>query len=329
MSDFLDGPKLLKRLRIELAKAQSADFAVAFWGAGAAESLGIEDGTDLRIVCNLMSGGTNPNEIRALLDRNASVRQLNDLHAKIGVVGDISFVGSSNMSANGLGAEERAANWREANVLYDGACCEIVAMFETFWEAATEIEEADLKAATRAWADRQRGNAVVAAGDGDNSLVDVLRTAPEILDALNVRMIVYDTNADADDAAILDNADKHARNIYGDRFEVYWDWPSIKSTAQKSYFVNYDWPSRGTIARAGIFRRNADDFPDFELDGETFHPVYEIDDIEGIRFEAEDKVAIRQAFHSYVRDGAKGEADGERTYNFPISELVRYLPETK
>lgn len=326
MPDFVDGTQLLERLRSEYLRTKRADLAVAFWGKNALKNLGIQDGKGVRIVCNLLSGGTNPDEIRELRRIGADVRQLNDLHAKIGIVGDISFVGSSNMSANGLGMEGQPALWQEANVVYDNGRPEIAGMFKTFWGAAAEIDEANLEAASAAWEKRQETNAVVAARRGGRSLVDVLRTAPEELDALNVRMVVYDTVTDADELADLDNAEDRARDQYGKNFEVYWDWESMTTDAATAYLVNYDWPARGRIARASLYHRNASHFPDFEQDGKIFHVAYEIDKIEKITFGAADKEAIRSAFHSYVvRTGATGEALGQRAYNFPISELAPYL----
>ncbi len=325
MPSFVDGTQLLEQLRLEYLRTQRADLAVAFWGRNASENLGIKNARGMRIVCNLMSGGTNPNEIRALRRRGADVRQLNDLHAKIGIVGDMSFVGSSNMSANGLGIEGDPALWREANVVYGNARPEIKNMFDTFWGAATEINEADLETAEAAWARRQEGNAAVAARRGGRSLVDVLRTAPAELDALNVRMVVYDTVTDAEEKAVLDNANERARDQYGEAFSVYWDWKSMTTDAAKAYLVNYDWPARGAIARGTLYRRNAGDFPDFEQNRETFHVAYKIDNIEGITFGTADKAAIRKAFHAYVGAGAFGEEEDQRAYNFPISELAPYL----
>lgn len=325
MPNFVDGIQLLDQLRAEYLRTRRANLAVAFWGVNALENLGIQDGKGVRIVCNLMSGGTNPNEIHALRGIGADVRQLNDLHAKIGVVGDMSFVGSSNMSANGLGLEGNPALWREANVVYGNARPEIVGMFKTFWDAATEINEADLEAAAEAWNTRQQGNATIAARRGGRSLVDVLRTAPRELDALNVRMVVYDTVTDAEELTVLDNAEESARDRYGQSFGVYWDWESMTTDAATAYLVDYDWPARGRIARGTLYRRNAGDFPDFEQDGEAFHVAYEIDNIEGITFGAADKAAIRRAFHAYVRAGAPGEEEGQRSYNFPISELAPHL----
>lgn len=162
-------------------------------------------------------------------------------------------------------------------------------------------------------------------GGGGRSLVDVLRTAPAELDALNVRMVAYDTVTEAEELAVLENAEESARDQYGQSFGVYRNWKSMNTEAATAYLVDYDWPARGVIARGTLYRRNAVDFPDFEQDGETFHVAYEINSIEGITFAAADTGAIRRAFHAYVRAGAPGEEEGQGAYNFPISELAPYL----
>lgn len=328
MPDFVNGPELTGRLRAVLHDAREARLAVAFWGRGAADALGIEKGTGvrLRIVCNLLSGSTNPAEIRTLRSLGAEVRQLNDLHAKLGVIDDLSFLGSSNMSTNGLGEEGVGANWREANVVYDKARPEISRMFDDFWKRAEEISEADLDVAAAAWALRRRGNAVVAARQGNRSLVEVLRTAPMLLDALNVRMVVHEIENDDVEREILDNADRNARQRYGDAFRVYWDWDIMRAEAATAYLVDYDWLADGGIADGALYQRDAENFPDFEENEESFHLAHEIKAIEGITFDESDEDAIRRAFYAYVQDDNAGEDGDYRTYNFLISELAPYLP---
>lgn len=326
MPDLVNGAELLKQLRAELQNGSSADLAVAFWGSGAAEALGIQENSEVRIVCNLLSGGTNPGAIERLLKLGADVRQLNDLHAKIGVVGGLSFVGSSNISTNGLGAEGGAAKWREANIVYDEKHPEICRMFAEFWNASSEISTHDLQIARNAWAERRKSTAVVAARVEGGSLVDVLRNRPEDLDALNVRMVVYDEVTDRDDLALLGSAEEYARRKYGESFEVYWDWPSMTEEASSAYLVSFEWPARGRIARGLLLQRDAGEFPDFGKKGHDFHAAYKVNSIKGIGFGSEDKRIIRDAFHAYVLDGEKGEPGDERAYNFPISELRDYLP---
>lgn len=101
--------------------AEKVRLAVAFWGDGATESLGLgRVGLDLQIVCNLDSGACNPAEIRKLmkLAGKDNVRSNPRLHAKIYWTPSGAVVGSSNASANGLALEgNEARSWEEANVL--------------------------------------------------------------------------------------------------------------------------------------------------------------------------------------------------------------------
>ena len=91
--------------------------AVAFWGKGASDLLKKKNrGAKAKIICNLMSGGTNPYEVEKLM-KIAHVKQLNDLHAKVYIGRDSSIVASANVSGNGLGLEGLEQNrWREAGL---------------------------------------------------------------------------------------------------------------------------------------------------------------------------------------------------------------------
>ena len=122
MPKLITGSELSELLANTVASDQRVQMAVAFWGAGAMQGLKLENHPNAQLICNLTSGGTNPHEIRKLMKAGISVRMHNRLHAKVGIVGDqFSFVGSSNMSANGLGFEgSETAFWEEANIVFDG-----------------------------------------------------------------------------------------------------------------------------------------------------------------------------------------------------------------
>lgn len=325
MPEFVDGAGLVKLLLGEASRNTKVDLAVAFWGAGAVENLGLSDDNRIRIVCNLAHGATNPAEIRKLQALGAEVRQLEDLHAKIGVVGELSFLGSSNMSANGLGSEGARASWREANIVYSKPREEIVKLFDEYWRAAKEITETDLDRAETLWRQRQKAGATINARKSGVNLVEMIRKAPAELDALNVRMVVYEPITNKNDKEKLDQVEKQVQDEYqgsiNNKLDVYWDWESLTTEAADAYLVEYEWPAKSRPIQNGeLRRRNVQVLPDFERDGETFHPGYEIQDIEGIKFEQTDKDAICKAFHAYVRAGAKAE-EGAGTYNFLISEL--------
>ena len=241
MPKFLDGPQLANEIKTSLASASKAHFAVAFWGDGAAETLGINssNGSRIHVVCNLLSGGTNPKEIRQLQNFGVKIRQLNDLHAKVGVVGGFSFLGSSNMSSNGLGDEGSETGWQEANVAYSRERPEIVAIIESYWEKASEIKEADLEKAELAWSTRKKGNAASKAQIASLSIVEMLRTQPGVLDDLNVRMVAYEKMTDPEELAALDAANRQAKDSYGSAFEVFCGWDSLVTEASQSYLVDF------------------------------------------------------------------------------------------
>jgi len=103
-----------------LTQAQPADkpivMLVAFWGAGA-EHVIMPD-RHYRLVCNLSSGGTNPDVIRILMARDGvEMRQLPDLHAKLVLTESGALVSSANLSANGLLLDSGQRGWLEAGVL--------------------------------------------------------------------------------------------------------------------------------------------------------------------------------------------------------------------
>ncbi len=124
-------------------KGGHASIAVAFWGTGAPESLGLTKvGPEgIRIVCNLSSGGCNPEVIRDLLKRGFNIRAHQDLHAKVYIGESSAVVGSANASSGGLGLAEDGAGWKEACVSVDTKpqIDELQVWFEALWEDASDL----------------------------------------------------------------------------------------------------------------------------------------------------------------------------------------------
>jgi hypothetical protein len=116
---YLDQTEVAKTIRKRLPQARSAIFAVAYWGKDAGKQLGLTKGASgVRIICELSSGGTNPAEIRLLLEAGLDVRQCDDLHAKVYLFDNAVIIGSSNASANGLDFDPQGG-LHEANVLLE------------------------------------------------------------------------------------------------------------------------------------------------------------------------------------------------------------------
>jgi hypothetical protein len=143
-----------------ISEATTVRVAVAYWGKGSFERLDIENmsSKDITIVCDLMSGACNPDEVEKIQEAlpDARVLRRDHLHAKVWLTDHGAIVGSSNMSANGLGFEENELSGSvEANVyVLDDAetLAEINEWFDNdVMDGAKEIKEDDLTEAKRRW----------------------------------------------------------------------------------------------------------------------------------------------------------------------------------
>lgn len=85
------------------AKRSRADVAVAYFGSGGADLLPLRSGSTLTVDMSkvaVVSGQTNPKEIRKLLKRNIMVHSVENLHAKVFVFNGKAVLGSTNVSHN-------------------------------------------------------------------------------------------------------------------------------------------------------------------------------------------------------------------------------------
>lgn len=226
----MSGPELVTSLNAAIEEGSDIRLAVAFWGVGASMALGLTQGRNARVICNLMSGGTNPAEIRTLQENGIEVRKHAAFHAKMGVVGSsLSFVGLSNMSANGLGFEGRElTGWEEANVVFDHADSDVSARFDALWEATTIITKADLKAAEDLWRPRrtfaiqsgsnpvERPTSLWQAIEGND---DRLRSSPCV--------VAYYYEMNDDDKLKFSKAEKDIRREYGKGLSAFMDWDAL------------------------------------------------------------------------------------------------------
>ncbi len=156
---FLRGSDVEDKVRELISEATTVRVAVAYWGKGSFERLDIKNmsGKDITIVCDLMSGSCNPDEIEKIQEalRDARVLRRDNLHAKVWLTDHGAIVGSSNMSANGLGFEgDELSGSVEANVYVDDAET-LDATNEWFdndvMDGAKKITEDDVTEAKRRW----------------------------------------------------------------------------------------------------------------------------------------------------------------------------------
>jgi hypothetical protein len=143
----------LRNATTSVLREQSVSCAVAFWGKGAEASIGARQNRDIRLICNLKMGGTNPEVIERLIDSGMSVRQSDRLHAKVYIGKEKAVVTSANASINGLGLEgEEVSGWIETGV--EIPAHEALPWFNETWNRSRLITPQDIEDARRIFRER-------------------------------------------------------------------------------------------------------------------------------------------------------------------------------
>lgn len=210
---FIDSTNYKSHVQALIAENDKLKIAVAFWGAGA-EALLESKNRKFKIICNLTSGGTNPEVIKKLLKwaPRVSVRHHDDLHAKVFVGHSSAIIGSANMSTNGLNIESvEFDGWQEAGFLTDQVDAVEAAgkWFDTRWEESDEISKTMLKVADLAW--QKRISARVRRPKSSPSLLDM---TPAEASGRKIFVAFYDE----DSSPAAEKVDAKLRKIEPDVF---------------------------------------------------------------------------------------------------------------
>ncbi|MGR3460941.1 MAG: phospholipase D family protein [Roseovarius sp.] len=164
MAEFLFGDGLSNRIR-EVARGRDARCAVAFWGTGAAyEVFGgeFEQRDDVKIICDISMGGTNPLTLRQLgAPENKYLKYKDNLHAKTYLSEEGLIVGSANASSNGIGRSRRPAGLVEAGSFFPAGSPEWQEArnwFCSLWDEAGcfEVDQRALEHAEDLWSRRAK-----------------------------------------------------------------------------------------------------------------------------------------------------------------------------
>jgi hypothetical protein len=184
---FLDGPSLENAIRDLLPNARQVRVAVAYWGDGAIERVGLDrlTTTDVEIVCDLRSGACNPTEVRRLQEAigKENVKRCERLHGKVWLIDQAAIVGSSNASANGFGWEgDETKGLVEANLLVDDA--EILKCVQVWFQTlnSSSITSKDLRQAEQLWKKRRISRPIV----DNNSLAEIVQNDPSAVKDRNI-----------------------------------------------------------------------------------------------------------------------------------------------
>ncbi len=214
------------------------DLAVAFWGDGAIDELGLKNAKrPTRVLLELGLGGTNPSVVKALIKlQHVEVKQLPKLHAKVYITRRAVIIGSTNASANGLGSEGKEATWWHELALqtYDD---EIIRntkrWFEKKWKSGEAITPGILKKAENVWKQRQRFRPKVG-GDVKDILSAAMKNPSEFRNrAIYVVVTTEDWNKKGRSDAKAYKSES-GREAYG-----WQDWEDIPKHATLICFSQY------------------------------------------------------------------------------------------
>ena len=158
---FLTSHSILEAVKNLVGEEGDLLIAVAYWGDGAVEQTGIAHRGDgrARVLCDLLSGACNPDEIAALLELGVEVRTLRGMHAKVWANGDHVIVGSANASMNGLGFEanfslvpnvEAAVQFRDRTIAE-----QVQEWVDRIWDLASSVNEEMLTYSRGLWRRKQ------------------------------------------------------------------------------------------------------------------------------------------------------------------------------
>lgn len=162
---FLNENQILDTIRKLTKKREPIRIAVAYWGKNSPKETGLIDriqksDKDVKIICDLRSGACNPSPINKLMNSKASIRTLDNMHAKVWICGADVIVGSANVSANGLGFDDvkSLGGNIEAAIHTNSKECAATARnwFDSLWDRSDEVSKEHIHWATDQWRIRNK-----------------------------------------------------------------------------------------------------------------------------------------------------------------------------
>ena len=197
-STFLQGPALSDAIRaLTLAESKTLKLAVAYWGGGGAELIGLNESPaiQIQILCDPWKGSCHPDLLQSLLkSNNVKVRYVENLHSKVYLGTDSVIVGSSNASSNGIGSVQNLARYKEAAIASSSIDLVKAATiwFDDLFEGrlSNALGDNHLNEIRQLWELAQRNRASNSSGDAQ--LVTVLDNDPNDIDSRGIYVLNYE-----------------------------------------------------------------------------------------------------------------------------------------
>lgn len=260
-TEILTSPaNILKHIKQAIAKAP-ARIAVPFWGRDALQALGLDkcDPNAVRILCNLSTGGCNPNVIRELMGLGFQVRALDSLHAKVYLGAKSAVLGSANASIDGLGLDEDNPGWDEACTRIDDpdAVKQLGDWFERLWKKAADLSKPQIAQLLLEQADRAPPALRVDPVD----LLSTLKANPQVFASKSLYITLdYEPYSD-----LVTKRVKELQKELGSGIDAWEGWTTMPPAAEIISF--YYETHTGETSFQGIYQSPQD--PTAEMDPKT------------------------------------------------------------
>ena len=251
---FLTSSDYLQAVTSLAAEEEELLAAVAFWGKEVDQLICPRAGQRARLICNLDSGATNPQVIKALRNKpGVTIRQSDSLHAKVIAGAKKALVGSANLSANGLNLEGSEQSWwDEAGLLTEEPeqIASIHQWFDQQWKDSRTISDKDLLLAQRRWSQRRSGRKASA------PLTALERLCPRDLEDRDIYLVIY--NEEMSEEAEKAYWEEQKKRACQPQVEtsvlpaMYEAWPNLPTDA---LLIDLYYKERKRMECAGIFMR--------------------------------------------------------------------------
>lgn len=308
MVDFITQEKIIKSFNKLLVKADTVKLAIAFWGESSVKHLGLDGSKNIQVICNLISGGTNPKVIDELEERGIEIKHNPRLHSKVYWTDKGAIVGSSNASANGLSYEDKElTGWIEANVLIEEYESELLdnieIWFDELWEESEEITADIKKEAEKCWL-RKRNNRITQVSK-NISILEALESDPQDFKDRNIIFAFYRINVTSTLADKL--FEKEIEKTGNDRqnLSFYEGWEELPADTQVLDF--YIGPHGGSHF-GGLYHIPNNPYRGVSKGGkQTSITLCErLSDIDGRKFTSKDQNKIKQKISLLLEAATEG-----------------------
>lgn len=315
MKKFLYGAEYLDAVRAAISSAKHIDAAVAFWGAGS-EHLFLNSSAPTRLVCNLLSGGTNPSPIQSL--RNAGRVQIHHsskLHSKVLLTDTVAIIGSANFSTNGLHYEgDELAGWLEAGIQTDDPeiLSQVTSWFAEIWKSSLTIEEADLIAAAKNW---KRSRSTRPSGPKAKSFDQLVKAD---LQGRPVYLVLWSDKATpaghrAFERVKEEVAETPVQGIKNQELDFYEGWPLLP---EDTYLIDAEISPGGTVKVGKLYRR----LPELDPKDRSIQVVTQASKLQGLPFDYD--VAFQASLELRLKHIHLSLMRGERNREMPLSDAI-------